>query len=296
MYLHDDADVLSQAVRAASVEYGLHEDYVLKDYFAVMLLKEVTRRDEDLVFKGGTCLSKCYGVIERFSEDVDLGIPFEHATEGMRKRIKAAVIESVEALGLTVSNLDSTRSRRDYNRYEIVLPGSKGVVLLETAVMTPAAPYAVRVLQSFVGQFLEARGQGDLACSFELDPFEVKANSLERTFADKVFAICDYYLYGDIPPRQSRHLYDLHKLIDNVELGPDMQKLMETVRFQRAGSFRCPSADPSVDLQETIRSILAVDAYRTDYEKVTVPLLYEDVGYDEVMSSLADIADFLGRR
>lgn len=296
MYLHDDADLLSQSVRGASAEYGLSEDYILKDYYAVMLLKEVTRRDEDLVFKGGTCLSKCYGVIERFSEDVDLGIPFEHATEGMRKRIKASVVESVSALGLTLSNLDSTRSRRDYNRYDVVLPESHGIVLLETAVMTPAAPYEMRSLQSFVGRFFEARGQGDFARSFGLGPFEVKANSLERTFADKVFAICDYYLLGDTPPRQSRHLYDLHKLIDCIDLGAEMRELMETVRRQRAASYRCPSADPSVDLQETIRAIIAIGAYRVDYEKVTVPLLYEDVGYDVVKRSLGRIADFLGSK
>ena len=296
MYLHDDADLLFQAVRGASAEYGLSEDYVLKDYYAVMLLKEITRRDEDLVFKGGTCLSKCYSVIERFSEDVDLGIPFEHATEGMRKRIKASVVESVGALGLTVANLDSTRSRRDYNRYDIVLPESDDVVLLETAVMTPTAPYAMRSLQSFVGRFFEERGQRNFARSFGLGPFEVKANSLERTFADKVFAVCDYYLLGDIPPRQSRHLYDLHKLIDRIDLGEEMRELMETVRHQRAASYRCPSADPSVDLQETIRAIIAVGAYRVDYEKVTGPLLYEDVGYDVAERSLVRIADFLGSR
>lgn len=296
MYLHDDADLLSQAVRAASAEFGLSEDYVLKDYYAITLLKEVTRRDEDLVFKGGTCLSKCYGVIERFSEDVDLGIPFEHATEGMRKRIKEAVVESVAALGLTVSNLDSTRSRRDYNRYDVVLPELGDVVILETAIMTPASPYVMRPLQSFVGQLAVARGQEDMVLSCGLEPFQVKANSLERTFADKVFALCDYYLCGDIPLRQSRHMYDLHKLSGCVRLDSKMRELVATVRGQRAGSYRCPSANPDVDLAETLRTIIAEGAYRTDYENMTMPLLYEHVAYERAVGSLADVADFLEGR
>lgn len=105
MYLHEGQDVLSQAVKATSRAFGLSESYVLKDYYAVSMLREVMRRDPDLVFKGGTCLSKCYGVIHRFSEDIDLGIPYEHSTEGERKRIKKAVVESAEWLGFEISNL-----------------------------------------------------------------------------------------------------------------------------------------------------------------------------------------------
>lgn len=158
MYLHENQDALRQAVTAASAALGLSEGYVLKDYYAVAMLREVMRRDPDLVFKGGTCLSKCYGVIHRFSEDVDLGIPFEHATEGMRKRIKRAVAESAEQLGLEIPNLGETRSRREYNRYDIALPATEDKLLLETAVMTPASPYLERPIQSFIGQFASERG------------------------------------------------------------------------------------------------------------------------------------------
>ena len=57
MYLHEHQDVLRQAVTAASDALGLTEGYVLKDYYAVYMLKEITQPDPDLVFKGGTCLS-----------------------------------------------------------------------------------------------------------------------------------------------------------------------------------------------------------------------------------------------
>lgn len=103
---------------------SLHRDeqYVIKDYFAVAMLREIGMRNSDAVFKGGTCLSKCYNAIDRFSEDIDLGIPFERATEGMRKNMKRAVVESAKALGLSIPNIGSTRSRREFNRFEIELP------------------------------------------------------------------------------------------------------------------------------------------------------------------------------
>ena len=270
----------------------MSEEFIAKDYWAMTMLAEVMKRSEILVFKGGTCLSKCYGAINRFSEDVDLGIPFEHATEGMRRGIKRAVVESADALGVEVSNLSETRSRREYNRYDIALGGAARSLILETAVMTPASPYNIRPVQSFIGSFVEARDE-NLAKELDLLSFEVRANSLERTFADKVFAICDYYMSGDIPARQSRHIYDLHKLLGMVSLDDEMQSLIDTVRAQRIGGYGNPSADDGVDLSAVLEEIVVKESYRSDYERVTMPLLYEDVTYDEAVSALREIAAFL---
>lgn len=297
MYLHEDKELMDDLVAQTAVALGRDERYVTKDYFAVMMLKEIAERNPDVVFKGGTSLSKCYGAIARFSEDIDLGIPFEHATEGMRKKMKYAVVESAEALGLSIANLGLTRSRREYNRYELPLPwgalGNGDVLLVETAVMTPAAPCENRPLQSFIGQFLCSRGFDGMAADLRLNAFTVKANSMERTFADKVFAICDYYLSGDIPDRQSRHIYDLYKLIDRVSLDQSMAELVEEVRRQRKGNPKCLSAEDGVSVSNTLREIVGLHPYRADYERLTVDLLYEDVSYETAAPVLLDIARFL---
>lgn len=292
MYLHDDAALFEEALLGAAAEFLMSEEFIAKDYWAMTMLAEVMKRSEIIVFKGGTCLSKCYGAINRFSEDVDLGIPFEHATEGMRRGIKRAVVESADALGVEVSNLSETRSRREYNRYDIALGGAARSLILETAVMTPASPYNIRPVQSFIGSFVEARDE-NLAKELDLLSFEVRANSLERTFADKIFAICDYYMSGDIPARQSRHIYDLHKLLGMVSLDDEMQSLIDTVRAQRIGGYGNPSADDGVDLSAVLEEIVVKESYRSDYERVTMPLLYEDVTYDEAVSALREIAAFL---
>lgn len=292
MYLHDDADLFEEVVLGAAAELSMSEEFVAKDYWAMTMLAEVMKRSETLVFKGGTCLSKCYGAISRFSEDVDLGIPYEHATEGMRRGIKRAVVESADALGVEISNLSETRSRREYNRYDIALGGAARSLILETAVMTPTSPYNVRPVQSFAGVFVEARDAG-LAKELGLLPFDVRANSLERTFADKVFAICDYYLSDDIPARQSRHIYDLCKLLGMVSLDDGMRSLMDTVRAQRVGSYGNPSADDRVDLPAVLEEIVEKESYRYDYERITMPLLYEDVAYDDAITALREIAAFL---
>ena len=46
---------------------------------------------------------------------------------------------------------------------------------------------------------------------YSLNPFEMKVQGIDRTLADKVFAVCDYYLQAKVA-KHSRHLYDIYKL------------------------------------------------------------------------------------
>ena len=56
MYLHDNAVDLRALVPATSEHFGRAVSFIVKDYFAVAMLKGLTSADPDLVFKGGTCL------------------------------------------------------------------------------------------------------------------------------------------------------------------------------------------------------------------------------------------------
>ena len=47
---------------------------------------------------------------------------------------------------------------------------------------------------------------------FSLSDFKMKTQCIERTFIDKVFALCDYFLQNKIPSH-SRHIYDIYKLL-----------------------------------------------------------------------------------
>ena len=52
----------------------------------------------------------------------------------------------------------------------------------------------------------------DYAEEFSLIPFSMKIQGIDRTLADKIFAICDYYLQGK-EQKHSRHIYDIYKLL-----------------------------------------------------------------------------------
>ncbi|MEG0991338.1 MAG: nucleotidyl transferase AbiEii/AbiGii toxin family protein [Gordonibacter sp.] len=298
MYLHESADDWLELVRRTSQRYSFEQSFVAKDYFIFLALKLIAAKDPELIFKGGTCLSKCHNAISRFSEDVDLGIEAEKATEGRRKKMKATVTSVVEDMGLTVSNLNDTRSRREYNKYLVPLPAigmglGSDTLIIETAVMTPASPAVSKMVDTFVFRLCLEDGFDDVVSQYGLEPFEIKTNSIERTFADKVFAVCDYYLSEVIPARQSRHIYDLYKLLPTLTLDANLADLFSTVKRQRKGVHHCFSAEDQVDIPATLDSIRTDDAYRKDYETITLPLLYEDIPYEKAVAALKPIAAFL---
>ena len=57
----------------------------------------------------------------------------------------------------------------------------------------------------------------DLIVRYGLSAFDVKTQKLERTFVDKIFAICDYHISRKLT-RQSRHIYDLYKILPLITL------------------------------------------------------------------------------
>ena len=61
--------------RNTAQRMGVHEAIVEKDYWACLVLDYLFHKSHfqnHLTFKGGTSLSKCFGLINRFSEDIDL--------------------------------------------------------------------------------------------------------------------------------------------------------------------------------------------------------------------------------
>ena len=93
MKLHYDQKLFRDAVRATNQHRGIQEVYVEKDYWVTYALKTIFSSDCGVhaVFKGGTALSKCYQLIERFSEDIDL-VTILDDPEDVVKTIKQRVI------------------------------------------------------------------------------------------------------------------------------------------------------------------------------------------------------------
>lgn len=295
-FLHNDKETFSQAINLVTNKNAIRPDIVEKDYYVTMILRLLSERLPFIVFKGGTSLSKCHKAIKRFSEDIDITIDTT-ISQGQKKKVKEAIEEVSAILGLSIPNIDKTRSRRDYNRYEIeynpidelddvaVLPA----VILETSYTAISFPVSELPVHNYIGDMMVEEAP-DYIEKYALSPFTMKVQDISRTLADKVFAICDYYLQNKTE-KHSRHLYDIYKLLPHVPQDDSFKKLVKEVRQVRALSPVCPSAKPDVDVVDLLKRIVSENVYKSDYENITENLLEEDLNYETVIPALKQIAE-----
>ncbi len=294
MRLHEDKEAFRDALLRVSESLGIPPALLEKDYYVTLLLEKLCKVVKGLVFKGGTSLSKCYKAINRFSEDIDLSLDSEHLGSRQRQNLKQAIVEVASSLSLPVANLGETRSRRDYNCYLITYPNLFGLssvsptVKIETVFMTECYPLEEKTADSILGEWLKENGFKKQAESYELFSFPLTVQTKERTFVDKVFALCDYYLEGRIE-RHSRHIYDLHQLIDEMAPLASLASLVDRVREDRRWRANCHSAQEGADVPSLLSKILEDGCYRKDYESLTRPMLYSPCSYEEASASLQKI-------
>lgn len=294
-YLHENREEFTNAVNLASEYFHILPIIAEKDYYVTMILRELSERQDFIVFKGGTSLSKCYKAIKRFSEDIDITIDSK-LTQGQMKKLKESIKAVAEQLGMTIPNIDETRSRRSYNRYileyQSVLSepddAVQNAVLMETSFAEVSFPTAVLPVHSYIGDMMVEEAPEELK-NFRLEPFEMKVQGLDRTLADKFFAICDYYMQNRVK-KHSRHIYDIYKLLQIIPQTDEFKALVKEVRDVRAMTNICPSAQSDVNVPEMLKFLIENEIYKEDYENITARILEEDVSYDVAIEAVKKIA------
>ncbi len=200
-------------------------------------------------------------------------------------------------LNLSIPNIDSTRSRRDYNRYEITYNPIQSLddiavqpaVILETSYTAISFPVSELDVHNYIGDMMLEEAPSYIE-KYSLSPFKMKVQNLDRTLVDKVFAICDYYLQGKTS-KHSRHLYDIYKLLPLVPQDENFKCLVKEVREVRSHSPVCPSARPDINVTTLLKTIITQNIYKSDYESITEKLLEESLKYDDVIKALKKISE-----
>ena len=101
---HEDTELFQEAVNLTVAETTFAARLIEKDYFCTVLLEHLAAvTGGQLVFKGGTCLTKVHAGFYRLSEDLDFVIPMEvDASRSERSkrvdRLKKAIVALPRAL------------------------------------------------------------------------------------------------------------------------------------------------------------------------------------------------------
>lgn len=244
MNLHEFPSEFSDLISLSSRALGIEEIYVEKDYYVLLALKSLAESPsrDNAVFKGGTSLSKAFGIINRFSEDIDLAIINDAGDaigpRSLLKKVEQTLTRSSvfqEVASHERVNKKGARLRQLVYQYPMMNPNvdfgqAAKYIYLDLSRMSVGIPFEEQTVQTYLCDFLDQTSQGSVISEFGLEPFSILTLSKQRTFVEKLGATVKFAFLdesdGDATlPRLTagiRHLYDLHMLLQQ----PDIRHFM----------------------------------------------------------------------
>jgi hypothetical protein len=300
-----------------------------KDFWVYWTLGQIFTADSlpRPLFKGGTSLSKVYGIIARFSEDVDIvldrhALGFEGAGDPIyitgTNRRERRLDELAAACSQTVqgSVRDALQKRfqselgdagwsitpdiADQNGQSLLFAYPAGIepglyvtvgyirpfVRLEFGCRGDVWPTEKRTIRAYVAeQFPNLFGWAE--CS-------VQVLRPERTFWEKVTLLHAVTHSGKMPPRLSRHYYDVSRLYRH-DIGrqamPD-PALLEAVVKHKSVFFREAAARYDLAVPGSLKIVPGDElerAVRRDYREMREMFFGQPPGFDDVLSDIREI-------
>lgn len=316
MNLHENKQLFSQAVRFTSDQFGIPEIYIEKDYWVTYVLHTLAHDSigSETVFKGGTALSKCFDLIQRFSEDIDLVVLRRKGETNNQLTTKIRTISKVVSNVLPEVEIAEITQKMGMNRktahtYSKEFQGDYGqvrdVIIVEATWLGYYEPYTTKSVRSFIFDMMEKSGQLELAKEYDLLPFEFKVLEPVRTICEKIMSLVRFS-HTENPiedlTKKIRHTYDLHILLQNKDLSiffksKDFEKMLLKVANDDVDSFKNnnkwlqyhPTEAKIFAELESVWNILKV-TYNGDFKK----LVYGDIpNSDGILKTIILIKDRL---
>lgn len=291
-----------------------------KDFWVcwiLQMLKELPELNGNITFKGGTSLSKAWGLIERFSEDIDIAVnrkifgqdpPYgpEDAESNTQRKLR---LEDLEKKNATfIKEILIPKLQKDIGSYlnpdEFALrPVQKGnevniefeypgtlknelggllpIVLIELVPRADEIPNEERKITPILFEvFSDLLGEGT---------FQIPTLAAERTFLEKLLFIHETLEgFNKGSERKSRHYYDLFKLyhagvFDRIKIN---RNLLHTVVAHRRTFFRYNALDYASILTQGVRMVPTQENWsdwRSDYSRTAVMIYNKIPTFDELM-------------
>jgi hypothetical protein len=307
-YIHNDPDFKDLLAIVAEKEH-VDPALVEKDYWIMHALYGLGQQGIEFELKGGTSLSKGFGLINRFSEDIDIHIKtnFGLPTEGkedksevrearktfydlLSKKIKIDGIIKVER-DKAFDDTEKYRSggiRLFYSSCFETINGLKEGILLETGFDT-VAPNRPVTIASWVMNYVKSLNPGfEYTDNTALD---VLCYLPGYTLVEKIQTIVNKYrkeTQGGQPINFMRQYYDVYCLLKS----PEVQKFIGTPEYHAHKANRFHGADKSLPLDEHPVLLLNDKMVRQTFEaryRASVALYYrEQPSFDEIVDCIQE--------
>lgn len=312
-----------------SMRTGLPPVSIEKDWWVTQTLRALFALPyfDHLSFKGGTSLSKCWGLIERFSEDIDLAVDREYlgysgelsktqisdklrraACSFVRENMCVDLYNELLAQGVrdesfvvsvNITPVTTTDPEIIFVKYKSVFPELKDsylppVVKVEISGRSMSEPIETKVIRSVVDeQYPNSQ--------FSESEFSVRAVLPERTFLEKVFLLHEELCKQDVRvDRMSRHIYDVVRMMD---AGIYKNAINDKCLYRQVVEHRRKFVGlKGFDYDTLYPKMLCIipgekinELWRADYKTMCEQMIWGDApSYDELIAKLRRLNDMIG--
>lgn len=255
--LEDFADLVAVVAREQQVHPGLVE----KDYWIMQALWGLQQQGFRFALKGGTSLSKGFGLIQRFSEDIDLLVEPDGELPTGKNQNSAAQVrrrerfyddlagklvlpgfhEAIRERSFDDRLLRSAGIRMNYPTTQNLPDGVKAGILLEVGFdqVVPNRPclissWAYDKAASLIPDLIDHRAKS-VACYEPGFTLVEKLQTLSTKFRN-------WNGDGTLPPNFLRHYYDVYCLLADSSV----QEFVGTACYLQHKKDRFPAADEVV--------------------------------------------------
>lgn len=319
-----------QILDSLQTRIGLKSAIIEKDWWVTAVLRALFQLpySQHLSFKGGTNLSKCWHLIERMSEDADIGVTREFlgfegtlsknqisdklrraACSFVREKLQFDLREQMIKDGVDadkfkvyvnitpVSTTDPEVIFVEYEQTASPVNYIPPVVKIEVSGRSMAEPIEDVLIDSLI----DSAVPGAL---FAEPKFPLRAVMPKRTFLEKIFLLHEEFAKGEGQiriDRMSRHLYDVHRMLNTPIAAEALadRDLYDTVIEHRKTFIGLKGFDYSTLGKATLNFIppeSVYDAWKHDYETMQVEMIYgKSLPFDEMVSALRDFNDRINK-
>lgn len=306
IYLHEHpefSDLISIVADQRKIDPYLAE----KDYWLMHCLYGLKKSGYDFQLKGGTSLSKGYGIIHRFSEDIDIhinppeGLNVRTSRNHDKEKDRQSRKDYYDYLAANIRIHGITRAERD-TRFDSTPKYYSGGIRLHYDARFPSDGSAKEGVLLEVG-FDDIIPNKPLdivswALRFALDrkvavidntALQIPCYDPAYTLVEKLQAIVTKYRHqqqtgGEFPPNFMRHYYDIFCLLQDEQV----QRFIGTKEYLAHKEHRFPEADRQAPLSEN-EAFLMSDAnkralYKKEYERRASLYYQGQPPFDEVLA------------
>ena len=294
-----------------------------KDWWVVQTLRLVSQMEiaGHIVFKGGTSLSKAWGLIDRFSEDIDLAINrefFNFSGDISRTQVgklkdasskyisnnflfalqKSFIDAGIDDVRLSV--IDEKSPDDDPVKIEVTYPTVteysayvKPCVLLEIGSRSLMEPATLRSFRSMIGQELPNFPFAD-------ENIHIRCVNPERTFLEKLFLLHEEHQRPKEKMKikgKSRHFYDIYRIAQTPysEKAISDKQLYQSIVVHRERFSKLGGVDYTSHFPPNLKPMPPADlmsGWERDYLEVQGQMIAgENIKFETVLSEVKKICE-----